>query len=187
MSTVAVREITPERFLKLGDKAHGFELIDGHLVGKSVSKESSRTNARVVQHLGLYADAHGGWVYDGELGYQCFPVRAKQVRKADVSYISFARMPVETYTDEGFCTTAPELAVEVISPKDLAYAVEAKWHEWLAAGAVEIWILDPVHRTVRVHRADGGYAFLRGTDALTTPLLPGFAVPVADLFRRPGG
>ena len=185
MSTVAVRVITPGRFLTLGDKAHGFELIDGHLVEKPVSKESSRTNARVVQHLGRYADARGGWVYDGELGYQCFPEKAKQVRKADVSYISFARMPGETYTDEGFCSICPELAVEVLSPKDLAYAVEAKWHEWLAAGTSEVWILDPVHQTVRVHRADGGIALLRASGSLTTPLLPGFTVPVAALFRRP--
>ena len=187
MSTVAVREITPDEFLDMGDDAKGYELIDGQLVEMPVSKESSRVNMRVGHYLTGYADAHGGWVYESELGYRCFPTKPKQVRKADVSYISFARMPVETYEDEGFCTTCPEIAVEVLSPNDNAYEVDAKTEEWLTAGAREVWLVNPELQVVRVHRADSTLTLFRAADTLTTPLLPGFAVPVADLFRRPGG
>ncbi len=185
MSTVAVREITPDEFLEMGDDAKGFELIDGQLVERHVSMESSRVNLRVGRHLGDYADTHGGWVFESELGYRCFPAKPKQVRKADVSYISFARMPVETYEDEGFCTTCPEVAVEVLSPNDNAYEVDAKTDEWLGAGVREVWLANPEARVVRVHRADGTVTLFREADTLTSPLLPGFAVPVVALFRRP--
>ena len=185
MSTVAVREITPDEFLEMGDDARGYELIDGQLVQMLVSKESSRVASQVNYFLTGYALSHGGWVYEGELGYRCFRVKPKQVRRADVSYISLARMPAETYEDEGFCKTCPDIAVEVLSPNDNAYEVDAKTDEWLAAGAREVWLANPEIRVVRVHRADGTIASFRAADTLTTPLLPGFAVPVADLFRRP--
>ena len=47
--------------------------------------------------------------------------------------VSFRRMPLDTYRDEGFCSVVPDLVVEVISPNDLAYEVEAKTDEWLAS------------------------------------------------------
>jgi Uma2 family endonuclease len=187
MNTVAAKPITPDEFLEMGDDAKGYELIDGQLVEKPVSKESSRVGSRVGRRLDEYADAHGGWAYNAELGYRCFPAKPNQVRKADASYISFARMPAETYEDEGFCSTCPEIAVEVLSPDDNAYEVDAKTEEWLAAGAREVWLVNPELQVVRLHRADGTLALLRAADTLTSPLLPGFAVPVADLFRRPGG
>ena len=73
------------------------------------------------------------------------------------------------------------------SANDLAYEVEGKRDEWLAAGVLAVWIVYPETRTVHAHQAAGGFAFLRESDTLTAPdLLPGFAVPVADLFRLPG-
>jgi Uma2 family endonuclease len=76
---------------------------------------------------------------------------------------------------------------EVISPNDLAGNVEEKLAEWLSSGVKVVWIINPETQTVRVHGHDGGSAFLRSSDSLTAPdVLPGFSLPIAELFRVPG-
>jgi Uma2 family endonuclease len=128
-----------------------------------------------------------GWLFPPDSGFRCFRDDPNRVRKPDVAFIALDRMPPATYQDEGFCSTVPDLVVEVTSPNDLHDDVEEKLEGWLAAGVKVVWIVQPITHTVRVHRADGGYAFLRGGDTLTGDnVLPGFACPVADLFRLPG-
>ena len=64
--------------------------------------------------------------------------------------------------------------------------MDAKTDEWLAAGVREVWIFNP--ETRHRPRPPGGRHVRpvpQAADTLTTPLLPGFAVPVAALFRRP--
>ena len=52
----------------------------------------------------------------------------------------------------------------------------------------EYWIVDPEHERVTVHRRAGDGRFpltldlASANDVLTTPLLPGFALRVSDLF-----
>ena len=80
----------------------------------------------------------------------------------------------------------PDIVVEVNCPNDLVRDVDLKRDEWLRAGAKEVWVVSPDAQAVQVFRAGGAPRFLREHDTLTSPeLLPGFAVPVADLFRLP--
>lgn len=107
------------------------------------------------------------------------------MRRADAAFTSFATVPRSRYQPDGFIRTAPDIAVEVVSPNDVADEVFEKRDEWLSAGVKEVWIASLSTRTVQVYLADGGSPLFRGPDTLTTPLLPGFAVRVADIFRRP--
>lgn len=64
--------------------------------------------------------------------------------------------------------------------------VEGKVDEYLRAGVSLVWVIDPLTRTVRVHRADGRLTDLRADDALDgEDVLPGFRCLVRDLFRAP--
>jgi Uma2 family endonuclease len=53
----------------------------------------------------------------------------------------------------------------------------------------EYWVVDPLRETVRVYRrGDTGLICDRSLsadagDVIATPLLPGLAIPVTDLFR----
>lgn len=180
--------ITPDDLLRMRDGGKGLELVNGELKELNVSKESSHVAGQLFFRIKQFCDANQpAWVYPEGTSYRCFPDDAARVRRADTSLITLNRMPVAEYKDEGHCTTVPDLVAEVISPNDLAEEVDEKRDEWLAAGVRLVWIVSPATRTVRVHRADGGYAFLRNADALTAPdILPGFSCPVADLFRLPG-
>ena len=61
--------------------------------------------------------------------------------------------------------------------------------QWYAqAGVPEYWILDTVYDTaLKLELRDGQYVerpALTADDTLTTPLLPGLTIPLADVFRH---
>jgi Uma2 family endonuclease len=76
---------------------------------------------------------------------------------------------------------APDIAVEVLSPSEATIDTHRKVGEYLGAGSKEVWILDHDNGQLFVHTATG-IRRLAGHDVLETPLLPGFAAPVSDLF-----
>jgi Uma2 family endonuclease len=187
--SIATVITTPDELLQMPDEGRGFELVNGELRELHVSKESTRASGLVYRLLQNFVEEQfPAWVYPEGMSYRCFPDDPARVRRADASLITLERMPLETYEDEGHCTTVPDLVAEVVSPNDLADEVEEKLDEWLAAGVKIVWIIHPNQKTVRVHRADGGYAFIQASDTLTAEgVLPGFSIPVAELFRQPKG
>lgn len=114
----------------------------------------------------------------------CFIVERNPdvVRSPDVYYVRPERVP-EGGAPEGFWTIAPDLAVEVVSPHDTAEEIEEKVSEYLAAGAIAVWVVYPRLRRVVAHTPDG-LARTYGPEAtLQSPdLLPGFALAIKDLF-----
>lgn len=78
---------------------------------------------------------------------------------------------------------APDVAVEILSPSDRSTDIHAKTLEYLEAGARLLWIVDPATRSVVVHRPDGSAQLLAGDAVLDGEgVLPGFALPLSDLF-----
>jgi hypothetical protein len=74
--------------------------------------------------------------------------------------------------------------VEVCSPDDGAASPRAKVEAWLAHGCPVVVTIDPIARTVDVHRPGGPQPLQLAVGDLfaAEDLLPGFALPVAGLF-----
>ena len=84
---------------------------------------------------------------------------------------------------KAFFSGPPDLAVEVLSPDDRAGEVSAKVRDWLNAGCIAVWIVDPKTQTVTIYNASRKPTRLESTDVLTgDDLLPGFSTPVAEFF-----
>jgi Uma2 family endonuclease len=182
-TTVATKPlITPAELLEMPDWKN-YELDDGVLVERSVSKLSSLVASRINRRLGSFCeDSNLAWVFGADLGYQCFPEHPNKVRKPDVSLILQERTG-GVFEDEGFSSMAPDLAVEVVSPKDLAYEVQQKLQEYLAAGVRLVWIVYPHTQTVVVHRGDHSVSELGPNDELSgEDVIPGFVCWVKDFF-----
>lgn len=83
---------------------------------------------------------------------------------------------------------APELVVEVLSPgkRNIARDRETKLKLYARRGVEEYWIVDWPRHAVEVFRRAGTLlapaATLRLGETLTSPLLPGFALPLERLF-----
>ncbi|MBX9582237.1 MAG: Uma2 family endonuclease [Gemmataceae bacterium] len=179
-------EVTPEDLLRMGGEGDRYELIDGHLEERNVSFQSSYVAGEVYDAIKQFIKTRNlGWLSPEGTGYQCFPKAPKKVRRADVSFIALARLTAAQATADGFLTVAPDLAVEVNSPNDTADEVTEKIEDWLGAGVPLVWEVAPKSRLVVCHRPDGSVTRRDGDTLTGDPVLPGFAVPVADLFRLP--
>ena len=81
----------------------------------------------------------------------------------------------------------PDIVVEVLST-DRNRDLVRKRQLYSEAGVREYWIFDPVNDTVLpLELRNGEYAdrpLLTAADTLTTPLLPGLSIPLADLFNH---
>ena len=82
---------------------------------------------------------------------------------------------------------APDIVVEILSP-DRNRDLVRKRQLYAEAGVLEYWIFDPRRDTATLlELRDGQYverAVLDADATLTTPLLPGLAIPLSDVFRH---
>ena len=105
----------------------------------------------------------------------------------DGIWISGARLR-QHYGADGKLHGAPELVVEVLSPgcASAQRDRESKRTLYARIGVDEYWIADWRARTVEVYRQEHGELRLVATlaegDTLSSPLLPGFAVSLAELW-----
>ena len=81
----------------------------------------------------------------------------------------------------------PDIVIEILS-SDRGRDLVRKRQLYAEAGVPEYWIFDPVDDTAALLLLrDGAYAqraLLTAADTLTTPLLPGLAIPLAGVFRH---
>ncbi|HZF12492.1 MAG TPA: Uma2 family endonuclease [Thermoanaerobaculia bacterium] len=160
------------------------ELVEGRIVpamptGYFHGALEARLSARI---LGWAETSGRGRVLAGEVGI--YIRRAPDtVRAADVLYISnerYARRGASGYLD-----VAPDLVVEVLSPDDRWSEVMEKLEDYFAAGVAVVWVVDPRLQQVFAYRSLATVEVLAKGQALTAPdLLPGFSLPLVDLFRE---
>jgi Uma2 family endonuclease len=105
----------------------------------------------------------------------------------DVIWISNKRVS-ELLDEAGHFLGAPELVVEVLSPgkENEKRDREDKLKLYSDKGVEEYWICDRFQETIEIYRRQNGELKLTATlsnkDMLTSPLLPGFSYPVAQIF-----
>ena len=81
---------------------------------------------------------------------------------------------------------APLLAVEIRSDSNTWRELRAKAARYLAHGTQMVWLVDTDARSLELHRADAPPQTLRGDDLIDGgATLPGFRLPVSDLFPDP--
>ena len=82
---------------------------------------------------------------------------------------------------------APDIVIEILST-DRSRDLVRKRRVYAEAGIPEYWIFDWLNAAaLQLELRDGQYAertVLTADDTLTTPLLPGLAIPLADVFRH---
>ena len=185
MSAIASKPqvITPDEFERMPD-AKGFELVEGRLVERRVSVESSQIAAEIIYLLKAAVRAsREAVVFEAELAYCCHPDAPEKLRRPDVSLVRRERM-AGVSPNARVMPIPADLAVEVIAPTDRACAVSEKIEEYIAAKFPLVWVVDPKTRTVTIHRQDGTVSKLHEPDTITgESALPGFSCRVEEFFK----
>lgn len=174
--------LEPEDLLRLPD-GDRYELIDGVPVEKEMGARADEIGSQLIALLRTFCRANKlGRVYGAATGYQCFPGHRRRVRLPDVSFVASGRLPNDE-TPDGYITIAPDLAVEVVSPKDRYERVMLKVGDYRSAKVRLIWVISPKTKSVLIRRLDGSCAELFEDGELSgEDVIPGFACKIADLF-----
>jgi Uma2 family endonuclease len=177
-------EYTPEDLLAMPD-GKSYELVRGQLVERRMGAKSSWVGARLISRLEPFCEEHGlGWIFAADNGYQCFPHAPSLVRKADVSFVRYGRLPGGVLPD-GWIKIRPDLAVEVVSPNDSAAELDEKLEDYESAGIPLIWVIYLGSRKAMVYRGDGSISRVREEDELSgEDIIPGFRCPVREILPR---
>jgi Uma2 family endonuclease len=164
----------------------GFEVVDGQLVEKNVGQTSSFIGGELFFYLRSYCGSHQlGSVFPADSSFDCGSGGKVRIRRPDVAFVGNAKL-ARYGIPAGQALYAPDLAAEVISPKDLAEEIADKVNDYLAAGVQLVWILDPTAKKVQVYRPDGRGVILSIHDELDgEDVVPGFRCKLAQLFDAP--
>lgn len=180
--------LTYDDFLLFPDDGLRHEIIDGeHFVTASPNTRHQVLVHRLAFEIESYLRQHPGTgvVFGAPLDV----VFTKwDVVEPDLQFIAKDQIAILT---EQNVQGPPALVVEVLSPatqkKD-----EIKRDLFDRGGVHEYWIVDPDRDLVRIfaRQQDGSFPCVaewsrESSDLLTTPLMPGLKIALAELFARP--
>ena len=174
---------TAEDLLHMPEDGFRYELISGEL--KKMNPAGSH-HGMIVGNLTVLLGQHVrarrlGAILGAETGF-LISREPDTVRAPDISFIRRDRLPKDS-ASTGFWPGAPDLAVEVLSPRDKVLDVDEKVLAWLRAGSRAVWVVDPILRTVTVCRSATSISLLTENDTLDgEDVVPGFRCPVAEIF-----
>ena len=93
------------------------------------------------------------------------------------------RVTVQPIVGKGAVTHIADLAVEIKSPDDTYTELRSKAAYYLANGSEMVWLVYPEKLMVEVYRKGSDVDILLESDTIDGGnLLPGFALPVRDIF-----
>lgn len=156
-----------------------FEFIGGEVIEVVSNPKSSKLGSRMNGFLFTYLQQNDiGHLTGADGGYKVSGERYIP----DVGFIRYSRQ-AELLSEDGYNPESPDLAVEVLSPSNTGEELRLKISNYLLAGTI-VWVVNPVKQTVEVYEPGKPSRVLRSNDTLEGgELLPGFKLPVKDIFR----
>lgn len=175
---------TSADLLAFPDDGKRREIIDGELyVSSQPHFYHQMLASRYTTFLDLWNFETGAGVTAGAPG---LIFAEDQDVAPDIIWASHARLAA--ILRNGKLHAAPELVIEILSPgsKNSSRDRTAKLGLYSRRGVDEYWIADWPRHLIEVYRHQDGHlaliAALGPGDTLTSPLLPGFSLPLDRLF-----
>jgi Uma2 family endonuclease len=157
------------------------ELVDGTLVEKTMGLTESEIATVIIQLIRNFLDEHDLGRTAGADG--AIQLLRRRIRIPDVSFFGWHHFPNRSRAGKGIPRIYPDLAVEVISPKNTKKEMARKLREYFKAGTKLVWFVYPKTKTVDVYTSPTDVKTLTVKDTLTGgDVLPGFKAKVAKVF-----
>ena len=169
------QRMTEEEFLRLDHVKPRLEYIDGRAVQKPVTK---RKHVRIAHAIDVALErvvrSQGG---DAGPEPHIWFAAERQYRLPDVAYWAPGKPQGDDYR-----MLAPTLVVEVRSRDETMVEQRAKCRFYRDHGVDVAWLIDPEARAVEVFEDANDGELLSANAALESSYLPGFSLPLAELF-----
>ena len=185
--STANKSLTLEQFEeRILDGERWIELVDGRFLRLNPPDDA---HGDVVRNLSRSLAA---FLKKSTDTYACFElpliVRSEgpTVRCPAVSFFRYEAGTRFAETDKVLTDTRPVLIVEVASTNERRESMSLRIQGYLEWGVSGIWVIDPVTRHVHQFHGNGNGVTLKEPQVVAGhPVLPGFSIPVSDLFKPP--
>jgi Uma2 family endonuclease len=173
-----------EDFLLFPNDGKRHEIIDGdHFMTPSPATKHQRISLKLSAAFANFLKVHRV----GEVFAAPFDVvlSDEDVVEPDLLFVSAARSAI--ITDKNI-QGPPDLVIEILSETSRKTDEIIKRKLYERSRVAEYWIVDPELETIKVYRlTDQGYVRAselarEANEILSTPLLPGFQAPLAEIF-----
>lgn len=159
-----------------------YELIEGELImAAAPTIRHQRVGMRFSNRMGPFVEANGlGELFSAPTDIHLSDINVLQ---PDLLFVSAARAGI---IGEANIQGAPDLVIEIASPSTEDRDRGVKQELYALFGVLEYWLAYPITQTVEVLRLENGRFVSIGIyglgDTLTTPLLPGLAIDLNEIF-----
>ncbi|MGH2562605.1 MAG: Uma2 family endonuclease [Thermomicrobiales bacterium] len=176
--------MTADELLRMQSDEFRYDLIRGELRRMSPAGfRHGKIAMRVSIPLGLFVDEHDlGDIVAAETGFR-LDRHPEVVLGPDLAFVRAGRIPPDADQDR-YLELAPDLVLEVVSPGTPFDEVMEKVDLYVQYGVPLVWLALPKRRVVMVFAVGQPSITLHEDDILDGgDVLPGFRLPVADIFR----
>lgn len=154
----------------------------------AVIKTKHTMNQKQLYILANLRDFFNHLVFSGKIaGYfepevDTFFLSGEAHRRPDLSYFTKKQQALAAHGEEQI----PQFVVEVISGNDLLIDLEDKMMDYWKAGVQVVWLIYPKQEVVYVHSHGKETVRCQADDPCSAePVLPEFALPTSDIFKKP--
>lgn len=161
-----------------------YELVEGNIVAKMAPQRfHSKTQRALLRYLEEWGESRG------EVGIEWSVILQRRgkdwVPIPDLLFVSQERLP-ENLGDEP-CPVPPDLAIEIISPSQTFGEMAEKAMDYLNAGVLRVWVVDPQAQSITVFAPYAMPITYRGDEnLLTDSTLPDLRLTAHALFTQAG-
>lgn len=184
MPMVMPAPLTADDYRELPETGPRYQLVEGDLY---LAPAPSRFHQDISFNIEFILAKHLEASPAGRIYHAPFAVYLNKTNVFQPDIVFIAREHYGGLTEAGL-EGAPDLVVEILSPKTARLDLKAKKQVYARSGVAELWIVDPAARTVAVYRlledAGNPKSVLEPSDTHTTPLLPGLVLRIADFFKQ---
>jgi Uma2 family endonuclease len=162
-----------------------FELVDGVLVEKTLGFRESHIAIVIGCLLQNFVGPRKLGIVAGTDGMM--RLAPGLVRIPDVSFCKWDQFPGRKVARTPIPDIHPDLAVEVLSQSNTVREMDEKLEDYFASGASLVWLVDPETRSALVFTSperETATKLVEGQSLDGGTLLPGLAIPLADIFAE---
>ncbi|NBV23261.1 MAG: Uma2 family endonuclease [Proteobacteria bacterium] len=178
------RPLTAHDLRELPEGPPYYQLIEGDLY---MSPTPNLTHQRVVRNLLWLIHAHFQKHPVGEVVPAPSEVELSDLNVYEPDLYVVLNTRKSIFTPRGV-TGAPDLVVEVLSLGTAKYDKGIKRQVYARCGVKELWLVDTDTREISAFHlqtsADKPAGVYAGKQKLTSPLLPGFKLALAEVFEK---
>jgi Uma2 family endonuclease len=172
-----------DEFERLPDRPGKQELLQGELIELPPPESShSRISLKIFKRLDEALESAHARGDAADLG-DAFHETGYQLSR-DVYVIPDVSVNHAAQEEGKYFQGSPAIAIEVISPSNSAEDLLRKTKVYFQFGAREVWQFYPNLRAVLVYTSPAQVSEVGEDDSLSTPLLPGFSLPIRDLLSE---